>query len=668
MKSIFYSLSMLVILICFSSQKSLAQANTALSNLAATSINQNLLPGTDNSLNLGSATKGWKQLYINNAVFLGGSKFISYGNTLSLGITAVGNNALAANTGGFANTGIGFFSLAANTNGNANAAIGTRSLQANTTGSANMAMGYFSLFSNTTGYSNVAIGVRAMMTTTADHNQIAIGDSSLFTTNGGAGFNTAIGSKSLYSNTTGSYNTANGYKTLNANTTGYYNTAIGSSALRANTTAYGNTAVGNQSMFTNTTGGNNAAYGAYSLLFNTTGSVNTADGFETLYTNTTGSNNTASGAVAMIFNTTGGNNSANGLNALANNTTGNDNTGMGFQSLFDNTTGSSNTGVGEYSLYTNFTGSFNTAIGNGADVNADALSNATAVGYTAVATASNQVMLGNTSVTAVMAAGSFTIYSDGRFKKDIKADVPGLDFIKDLRPVTYHYNIHGINDHLGKTKPASRQISIHGESSFQAPASNSLEEAAITTKEKKLYTGFVAQEVEKTANKFNYDFSGLYKPQSEKDLYGLSYSDFVVPLVKAVQELSDSLKDEKDKNAAQDAKIDSLEARLERIEQMMQGGMYDTSASLSEGSSLAQNAPNPFQGKTSINYTLPSRFTHAEILISDMNGKLIQTINVSGSGRGVLSVDAGVLSSGVYSYALYADSKMIGAKQMVVIK
>jgi len=669
MKSIFYKLNFLVILLVCFHQAAKAQANTALSNLSATAINTDLLPTADNVQILGSAVKGWKQLYISNAVFMGGSKFISYGNTLSLGITAVGNNALAANSYGFANTGIGFFSLAANTGGNSNAAIGTRSLQANTTGSANMAMGYFSLFSNTTGYSNVAIGVRAMMTTTADHNQIAIGDSSLFTTNGGAGFNTAIGSKAMYSNTTGSYNTANGYKTLNANTTGYYNTAIGSSALRANTTAYGNTAVGNQSMFTNTTGGNNAAYGAYSLLFNTTGSVNTADGFEALYTNTTGSNNTASGAVAMIFNTTGGNNSATGLNALANNTTGNDNTGMGFQSLFDNTTGSSNTGVGEYSLYTNFTGSFNTAIGNGADVNADALSNATAVGYTAVATASNQVMLGNTSVTAVMAAGSFTIYSDGRFKKDIKADVPGLDFIKDLRPVTYHYNIHGINDHLGKTKPASRQISIHGESSFQAPASNSLEEAAITTKEKKLYTGFVAQEVEKTANKFNYDFSGLYKPQSEKDLYGLSYSDFVVPLVKAVQDLSDSNDDKNQKIAAQDAKIDSLEAGLQQLKALVSQLIQGPSSGLFlSDASLGQNTPNPFTGSTNINYSLPQNFGRAKLMVTDISGRIIKTVMINGTGRGNLNIDASGLSSGVYNYTLYVDEKMISSKQMVLTK
>ncbi len=57
-------------------------------------------------------------------------------------------------------------------------------------------------------------------------------------------------------------------------------------------------------------------------------------------------------------------------------------------------------------------------------------------------------MLGNTSVTSVMAAGSFVIYSDKRFKKDIKQDVPGLEFINMLRPVTYHYNIHDLNKHI----------------------------------------------------------------------------------------------------------------------------------------------------------------------------------------------------------------------------
>jgi hypothetical protein len=56
------------------------------------------------------------------------------------------------------------------------------------------------------------------------------------------------------------------------------------------------------------------------------------------------------------------------------------------------------------------------------------------------------------------------------------------------------------------------------------------------------YTGFVAQEVEKAAKKLNYDFSGVDAPKNSEDFYGLRYAEFVVPLVKSVQELSKKMK------------------------------------------------------------------------------------------------------------------------------
>jgi trimeric autotransporter adhesin len=51
-----------------------------------------------------------------------------------------------------------------------------------------------------------------------------------------------------------------------------------------------------------------------------------------------------------------------------------------------------------------------------------------------------------------------------------------------------------------------------------------------------LYSGFLAQEVEKAARDANYDFSGVDKPKNKNDYYGLRYAEFVVPLVKAMQE------------------------------------------------------------------------------------------------------------------------------------
>lgn len=53
-----------------------------------------------------------------------------------------------------------------------------------------------------------------------------------------------------------------------------------------------------------------------------------------------------------------------------------------------------------------------------------------------------------------------------------------------------------------------------------------------------LFSGFIAQEVEQAAQSIGYHFSGVDAPKSESDLYGLRYAEFVVPLVKAVQELS----------------------------------------------------------------------------------------------------------------------------------
>ena len=71
--------------------------------------------------------------------------------------------------------------------------------------------------------------------------------------------------------------------------------------------------------------------------------------------------------------------------------------------------------------------------------------------------------------------------------------------------------------------------------------------------EKIRFSGFIAQEVESAAQNIGYDFSGVDKSSVENGgLYSLRYSEFVVPLVKAVQEL---IKENEE-----------LKARIERLE------------------------------------------------------------------------------------------------------
>ena len=89
------------------------------------------------------------------------------------------------------------------------------------------------------------------------------------------------------------------------------------------------------------------------------------------------------------------------------------------------------------------------------------------------------------------------------------------------------------------------------------------------------YSGFVAQEVEEAAELSNYVFSGVDKPEREEGLYGLRYAEFVVPLVKAVQELAvenDQLVQEMDARQEiidrQETRITELEANLKLISQL----------------------------------------------------------------------------------------------------
>jgi hypothetical protein len=150
-------------------------------------------------------------------------------------------------------------------------------------------------------------------------------------------------------------------------------------------------------------------------------------------------------------------------------------------------------------------------------------------------TASNQVRIGNTAVTSIGGEVNWTAFSDGRYKKNTKEDVPGLSFITKLRPVTYTLDVNSIDSKLKVKQPEGTGVKLADETArlIAALQPSSEEQKAKAEKAKVVYTGFVAQEVEEAAKALNYDFSGVDKPKGKEDFYGLRYGDFVVPLVKA---------------------------------------------------------------------------------------------------------------------------------------
>jgi hypothetical protein len=480
---------------------------------------------------------------------------------------------------------------------------------------------------NSTGTRNTAVGEAAL----------ALNDASR---------NTAIGFSSLYNNKVGVDNVAIGTESLFNNADGSYNTASGSQALYSNVSGTENTAIGIQSMFFNTQS-HNTALGAYSLFFNRTGSANTAIGTRALATNYDGNQNVAVGMLAVNANLSGNQNVGVGGSALALNSSGSSNTSVGYESLYSNNDGIENTAIGLNALDNNVSGNRNTALGSGANTFTGTLSNSTAIGAYTIVNASNKIRFGDVTVTVIEGNVPYTV-SDGRFKTNIKEeDVRGLDFINKLRPVVYNFDTRKFQEFLTQNMPDSIRKKYFDKKDF-APST------AIRQ------SGFIAQEVEKAAKETGYDFNGVHVPESKNDNYSLAYAEFVVPLVKSVQELS--------------RQNDSLKKEIAEIKAMIiaNGADKSTTGSISiaagEGAKLFQNAPNPFSKSTTIRYTLPDDAKKAIISITNISGVKLKEFDLKSKGGQSIEINGGQLAAGTYIYSLYVDNNLIDSRQMILTK
>ncbi len=307
------------------------------------------------------------------------------------------------------------------------------------------------------------------------------------------------------------------------------NTFIGINCGVKNISGNDNTFLGIESGYFNTLGNDNTFFGRLSGWKNTIGSSNTFLGRSAGRENVDGIDNTFVGRSAGLNNLSGLDNTFIGRSAGTVNTNGRDNTfigkaaGQGNTSADDNTfvgrfsgtrhrLGNNNTFIGESSGVTDSLGSHNTIIGANADVLGFSQINSVAIGYLAKSTTNNQVVIGNTSTTQIGGYSNWTNLSDGRYKKNIKQNVPGLDFILKLKPVTYNLDNDKINNYLYKSSNIGLKMN---ESTM---------------------TGFIAQDVAQAASDVNYDFSGVVIPENQEEQYKLKYAEFVVPLTKAVQE------------------------------------------------------------------------------------------------------------------------------------
>ena len=365
----------------------------------------------------------------------------------------------------------------------------------------------------------------------------------------GGNYNNLIGAEAGNDLTTGDDNTVLGFAAFEAATTNSFNTAIGSRTLKSankagdpEVVATSNSAVGYNTLTSLTTGSYNTGCGSQSLQNTTTALSNTVTGYASMLLSTTGSYNQAYGHATLYNCRTGYGNVAIGYLAVFTVDSGFYNVGIGHQSIYYGT-GSYNTGVGSFSLLNTAAGAHNTALGYQAgdvitsgdqnicigaytDPSANSGDLQIVIGYNITGGENSQVTIGsagNVIQNEYDTDATWTRTSDRRKKRNIEDDTLGLEFINNLRTVTHQW------------KPSNEFPEEWDEYSEE----NTMNLDAVMH-------GMIAQEVKEALDKSGCDTFGGWDERSDGS-QTVSREMFVIPLIKAVQELSAEVKELKEK-------------------------------------------------------------------------------------------------------------------------
>jgi len=330
---------------------------------------------------------------------------------------------------------------------------------------------------------------------------------------------------SLSSNDSGTSNTVFGLNAgANIASGGNYNVIVGEQAGNDLTVGDNNILVGWQTGDVLVTGSYNVAVGDSAMGSSANDSATTAVGYHALYVQNVGSWDGDSDEGNFVGNV------AVGTEAGVSVTTGRNNTLIG-----------ANCGGGNFGGAALTTGLQNTLIGNYAESAAAGTANKIAIGYGTVSQGANYATIGNASITRLYAAsdGDAVLYADGtintsdkRTKEKIEDISLGLGFINKLQPVQYE-----------KRQPVDYDDDLKAKLSWSKDGS--APRIMEDDEKNKLRVGFLAQDVGSALEEFGFSTNNdLVYVDKNTTKQHLEYSNMIAPLVKAVQELSTTVKEQ----------------------------------------------------------------------------------------------------------------------------
>lgn len=225
-------------------------------------------------------------------------------------------------------------------------------------------------------------------------------------------------------------------------------------------------------------------------------------------------------------------------------------------------------------------------------------------------------------------------FSDKRIKKDIVKLNNSLSIISKLNPVSYNFDTQS-NPHIAL--PREKQY------------------------------GFISQEIKEilpeltktVVHPAQFDKESGKEISPSKEVLGLNYNGFIALLTKGIQEQQSLI-------ALQQAQLDEQKKMIEELQKKAGISTGINEAGGANSFEMNQNEPNPFNGETTIKYSLPQSVSTANLLIYDLSGKQVNSFPIEQKGSASIKVTSEKLAAGIYIYSIVADGKVVDTKRMVV--
>jgi hypothetical protein len=245
-------------------------------------------------------------------------------------------------------------------------------------------------------------------------------------------------------------------------------------------------------------------------------------------------------------------------------------------------------------------------------------------------------------------SSTWTITSDSKTKRNVATYSHGLDLIRKVKLISYEYN------GLANTPIGEKGIGVIAQD-FQNVFPNSVK--SFTIKADSTHTGGTFLSV---------DLHELFV----SNVGAVQQLDSIVSAQAAIILKQDSI------NKALQAQITACCNKRSLINVGSDGGTGGTNSnfgdiknrniSSSPDALLFQNAPNPFNVQTSIQYYIPTTSKNANVMIFDLQGKSIKTIAVTSFGSNSIIINGNELSPGMFVYSLIVDGAIVDTKRMIL--